>query len=250
MIEIITFLTIITMTLLTTRIAAVALSLTGMSDVSARFQARSALSGVGFTTSEAESITTDHRRRKIVMKLMLIGNVGIVSLVATGLLSFIHLSKNYKHLPSVSVFLTGIGILWFLATSKTMEKVLRKLIQKFFRKYTSLASRNFEDILRLNGHFVLVEFPVNPKSWLENKTLENSKLDLEGILVLGIRRDSGEYIGIPQPNTLFKAGDLVALYGHSEQITKLNKRKAGQRGEASHLKGIKNNKELIAENPK
>jgi len=248
MIEIITFLTIITMTLLTTRIAAVALSLTGLSDTIARFQARSALSGVGFTTSEAESITTDHRRRKIIMKLMLIGNVGIVSLVATGLLSFMHLSHNYKHMPSVSVFLAGLAVLWFLATSKTMEKILRKLIQKFFRKYTSLASRNYEDILRLNGNFVLVEIPVNLKGWLENKTLSESKLDLEGILVLGIHRDSGDYIGIPQPDTLFKAGDLVTLYGHSEQITKLNNRKADHKGEESHLKSIKNNKEMIADN--
>jgi len=250
MIEIITFLTIITMTLLTTRIGAVALSLTGLSDTVARFQARSALSGVGFTTTEAESITSDHRRRKIIMKLMLIGNVGIVSLVATGLLSFMHISKNFKDWRTVSVFLAGLALLWFLATSKTMEKLLRKFIQKFFRKYTTLTSRNYEDILRLNGNFVLVEIPVTPKSWLNNKTISETKLHMEGIVILGIHRASGDYIGIPQKETLFKTGDLITLYGHSEQITKLHNRKAGEKGEESHLKSIKNNKEMIAENPK
>jgi Trk-type K+ transport system membrane component len=40
--------------LIVTRVTTVVLTLTGMSRGSARFQARSAFSGVGFTTSEAE----------------------------------------------------------------------------------------------------------------------------------------------------------------------------------------------------
>ncbi len=42
--------------LIVTRIAAVALMSTGLSREAARFKARSAFSGVGFTTSEAETI--------------------------------------------------------------------------------------------------------------------------------------------------------------------------------------------------
>ena len=42
--------------LLITRVATVALTTTGMSAPVARFQARSAMSGVGFTTSEADSV--------------------------------------------------------------------------------------------------------------------------------------------------------------------------------------------------
>lgn len=44
----------LTLSLLVTRIAAMALMLTGMSREAARFQARSAFTGVGFTTQEAE----------------------------------------------------------------------------------------------------------------------------------------------------------------------------------------------------
>ena len=42
-----------------TRIATVALQLTGLSKANARFQARSAFTGVGYTTSEAED-TVNH----------------------------------------------------------------------------------------------------------------------------------------------------------------------------------------------
>jgi Trk-type K+ transport system membrane component len=55
------------------RVAAVALRLTGLTDVSARFQALSAFTGTGFTTIEAESVVNYPVRRRIVSLLMIIG---------------------------------------------------------------------------------------------------------------------------------------------------------------------------------
>ena len=247
MIGIITFLTIITMTLLTTRIAAVALSLTGMSDSSAKFQARSALSGTGFTTVESEVIMTDHRRRNIILKLMLIGNVGFVATMATGVSSFIYM-KSDEGCLSIIVFLSGLAFLLFLTVSKTTEKYLRKIIQKIFREHTDFAVKDFDNLLCLNGKFILAEIPVEKNDWLKNKSLKEAQLNKEGVLVLGIRKSTGEYIGIPQPDTIFQLDDLIILYGHSEQLDAINKRSAGHKGETSHKKGIKNNEEMIAKN--
>ena len=56
LIAILTLFIIIFMSLLVMRIATMALMLTGLSRESARFQARSAYTGVGFTTTESESI--------------------------------------------------------------------------------------------------------------------------------------------------------------------------------------------------
>ena len=248
MIGIITFLTIITLTMLTTRIAAVALSLTGMSDISAKFQARSALSGAGFTTSESETIMQDPRRRKIIMKLMLIGHVGFVAIMATGVLSFIHI-KNDESWRSIIVFVAGLAFLLFLTLSKTTDKFMRKIIQKFFREHTGFIENDYENLLCLNGKFILAEIPVEKDDWLESKSLENAKLDLEGVLVLGIKRNGGEYIGIPQSNTIFQVGDSITLYGHSEQIEDISSRSTGHKGEESHIEGIQANKEMVAENP-
>lgn len=58
MIAILSLLVTLTLSLLVTRVGAMALMLTGMSREMARFQARSAFTGVGFTTQESESITT------------------------------------------------------------------------------------------------------------------------------------------------------------------------------------------------
>ena len=84
--------------LLITRIATMALTLTGLSREVARFQARSALSGVGFTTSEAESVVTHPIRRRIVLVLMLAGSAGIVTVMATLLLSFVNADREQAFL--------------------------------------------------------------------------------------------------------------------------------------------------------
>lgn len=65
-----------------------ALIATGLPREVARFQARSALSGVGFTTTEAESIVGHPLRRRIVFWLMLVGNAGFVTIVVSLILTF------------------------------------------------------------------------------------------------------------------------------------------------------------------
>jgi len=65
------------------RAAGVALRLTGVPQPVARFQAISALTGAGYTTSEAEALMQHPTRRRILMLLMLTGHLGVVSLAST-----------------------------------------------------------------------------------------------------------------------------------------------------------------------
>ena len=62
------------------RIAAV---VTGLSREAAGFQARSAFTGVGFTTGESELIVRHPVRRRIVSMPMLLGGVGLVTAAAS-----------------------------------------------------------------------------------------------------------------------------------------------------------------------
>ena len=74
MISIVSLLVVIFVSILITRIATIALTHTGLTKESAKFQARSAFSGAGFTTSESELVVNHPVRRRIVMFLILIGN--------------------------------------------------------------------------------------------------------------------------------------------------------------------------------
>jgi hypothetical protein len=65
-IGVIAFLTVLALSMLITGLATSALSMTGLSRESARFQARSAFTGTGFTTQEAEKVVNHPVRRRII----------------------------------------------------------------------------------------------------------------------------------------------------------------------------------------
>ena len=80
MLAIASLLVVVLISLIVTRVATVALVSTGLSREMARFQARSAFTGTGFTTQEAESVVNHPVRRRIVMALMLAGNAGLAKI--------------------------------------------------------------------------------------------------------------------------------------------------------------------------
>jgi Trk-type K+ transport system membrane component len=81
-------LAVLAVSLLVTRVATVVLAASGMSGESARFQARSAFTGAGFTTTESEAVVAHPLRRRVVMLLMLVGNVGFVAAASSLILGF------------------------------------------------------------------------------------------------------------------------------------------------------------------
>ena len=88
MIAIASLLAVVTLSLVVTRVATVVLVASGLSAQEARFQARSALTGTGFTTREAEEVVSHPLRRRVVMTLMLIGNAGLVAAASSLILGF------------------------------------------------------------------------------------------------------------------------------------------------------------------
>ena len=71
-----------------------ALMFTGLSLEAAGLQGRSTFSGVGFSTLESELIMNHPVRRKILMFLMLLGNIGIATVVATVIVSLLSTASS------------------------------------------------------------------------------------------------------------------------------------------------------------
>lgn len=88
MVGVVAVLVLVTVSVVVAKVGAVALQATGVSRDLAHFQARSAFTGVGYTTAEAEAVTAHTVRRKIILTLMLLGNAGIVSVIASLVLGF------------------------------------------------------------------------------------------------------------------------------------------------------------------
>src|ERR1700759_5495767 len=101
--------------LLVTRLATSALMLTGVSHQLARLQALSALTGVGFTTSESERIVDNPVRRRILILMMIGGNAGFVPEASTLILSFVGVTTRAEGLIRAGWLLGGLLALWLVA---------------------------------------------------------------------------------------------------------------------------------------
>lgn len=238
MIAILSLLTVVTLSILVTRIATIALIHTGMTREAARFQARSALTGTGFSTQESEQVTNHPVRRRIVMILMLSGNAGIITIVSSLILSFIGPGQTGSLGINFAILIGGLGFLWFIANSNWVDRHLSRLIDRALRKYTRLDVRDFSSLMHLAGDYRLVELQVTPDDWLANRTLKEAELRDEGLIVLGIRREAGTYIGGPKGDTTVFPGDILLVYGRILNIEELDGRRHDWTGDQEHRRRV------------
>ncbi len=228
---------VVLVSLLITRVATVALTLTGLSRESARFQARSALSGVGFTTAEAEGVVNHPVRRRVIMALMLVGSAGLVTVVGSLFLSFANADSSQRT-TRVLVLLGGMVALWLLARSQWVDRRLSRVIGLGLRRWTDLEVRDYAALLHLAGPWTVMEIAVQPEDWVAERTLGELRLRDEGVVVLGISRPEGEYLGAPRFDTEIHTGDTLVVYGTEERLCELDERRAGPAGDTAHAEAV------------
>ena len=235
-VPIITVLVVILLSMLITRFATIALTLTGLSRQAARFQARSALTGTGFTTSESEAVVNHPVRRRIVRTLMLFGSAGIVTVLASVMLTFTRTASTGGGSTTVSLLLlvAGIGGLLFLMSLRPVDRAVSRLIRFVLRRYTDLDVRDYAALLEIQGGYAVAELRVAPDQWVAGRTLAELRLMDEGVIVLGVQRPDGSYIGAPGAQTVPSPGDVLVLYGHADRVAELDLRERGEAGERRH----------------
>lgn len=235
MFAILSLLLTLTLSLLVTRVAAMALMLTGLSREAAKFQARSAFSGVGFTTGESESLVNHPVRRRIVMILMLLGNLGVATVVATVLASIMQVRNADDQWLMLGVLVAGLAALWVIATSRWVERRLNRLISWTLRTFARLEVRDYVAVLHLQDGYAVTELMIEPQDWLSDRTLAETRLSSEGVLMLGIHKPDGTWLGTPTGETRLHAGDTAVLYGPIHRLAELDERRAGREGDIAHV---------------
>lgn len=238
MIAIATVLAALLVSLLITRIATIALGVTGLSREAARFQARSAFTGVGFTTSEAESVVNHPVRRRVVLVLMLLGNAGLVTIVASLLLSFTTADDPSQAWKRILLLFGGLSGIIFLANNKVFDRAITKVITSLLTRFTDLDVRDYASLLQLSAGFGVVELEVADDHWTNGRTLEDLQLRREGVAVLGIQKKDGTFVGVPNGASTVEEEDILVLYGHTETLGHLGTRRAGREGDAEHAAAV------------
>ncbi len=193
------------------KVAAVALQLTGLDKLAANFQALSALTGTGFTTREAELVLNHPTRRRIISLLMIIGNAGMVAVIAGLASSFLTVTSAWAVLRFV-VLVVALYVIFKVATHTRLARLLSKKIEARLREKFKLQKRAIGRILDLGEDFGIAEITLHEGSPSVGKTLAASDLGKKKILVLAIERDE-EKILVPRGSHKIRAGDNLICYG-------------------------------------
>jgi hypothetical protein len=240
---IIAFLTVLCLSLIVTRLATIALTYTGLSRQAAAFQARSAFTGTGFTTSEAEKVVDHPVRRRIIMALMVARSAGLVTIVISLILSFAS-SGEMDRLTRLGWLTGGAAILWLLTRSRFLDQSMSKAIHWSLQRWTSLDTRDYASLLNVHGPYRVNEIFVKKGDWLAGKRLSDCRLPEEGVTVLGVYRSDGRYVGVPRSDTKIFVGDTVVLYGRSKVLHQLTLRRDDPSGQKAHEQAVNDQKNI------
>ena len=235
MLPLIGLLTIITLAVMVIRIGATALELTGLSPEVAGFQAQSAFSGVGFTTSESEAIVNHPVRRKIIRILILFGSAGITTTIATFILTFVGQSNEELTIRGL-ILISGLMVIFLVSRSKIFGDLLKRIIVKALSKNKALQIQDYQELLGIHQGYSVARVKVNPSTWIESRPLKDLKLHEEGTLILSIHRRKGneERFIVPSGESIIQAGDFLTVYGPNERAQGLVDRPAGAEGDVEH----------------
>ncbi len=249
MIAVLSTLMVLAASIVVIRIATVGLTMTGVSKDLAQFQALSAFTGSGFTTQESEDIVNHPIRRRIVMHLMLIGHIGVVVAIPSLILSFLNTQGNDDFNSQLMIRLVvlsgGMLTLFLIASSKHVEDIMWQANRWALERWGVVHIHDYTKLLRVARDYVISELHVRQHDWLAGHTLEQLRLASEGVLVLGIEKSNGNYVGAPRGHTRLEDGDCLILYGQQQSILNLDDRRTGWEGNVEHVMAVTRQMDVI-----
>ncbi len=213
MAPVIALLIIAIVSLLAVRVGATALMMTGLSWDTASFQSYSAFFGVGFTTKEAEMVVNHPVRRRIIRDLILVGNVGLTSALATLVVTLLQTSSGGNAVLMLGWLVGGLAVLLFISRLPWFQSILDHLIQRALEGTGMVRALDYELLLRIQHGYVVSEIEVLPDTFLAGRALRDSRPWDRGVVILAIKRDGKTQHGIPSRDDLIQPGDVLTAYG-------------------------------------
>lgn len=226
------FLITIIISFVVVRVGAIAFQLTGLEWSLAKFQALSCFSGTGFTTKEAELITSHPQRRNIATVLMILGNAGIVTLIATFANSlrsdtfaeqftipFIKAVVPANLVPWVNllVIVISIYLIYRIFTGTRFANRITSLLRKQVIKKDIIKKVSFEELMLSTGGYGVAQIEIREGNPLLNKRIIETGLRKKDISILVVER-KGQAIPNPSADTTIRLGDNLVCFGKLDEI--------------------------------
>ncbi|MFC1927071.1 TrkA C-terminal domain-containing protein [Chloroflexota bacterium] len=201
------------------RIGGFALQLTGIEAEIARFQALSAFSGTGFTTREAERVVGHRTRRRIVTILIILGNAGTVTVIATLVASFTQVGGYSWFFIRLAIIVAGIVGLYQLIIRSNFGQRIIDWLQKPVVNRVLRTAPLAEEIFHVEKDWAisLVTMKGSSKSIGQSVTDITAEGDIE---ILGINR-AGAYLVRPGMEDKIAQGDRLLVYANRRAVKRI-----------------------------
>ena len=197
------------------RIGALLFEVTGIPWERAKFQALSAFTNAGFTTSESEIIVDHPMRRKIASYLIILGNAGLVTVVGSFASAFVGTDLT-EAILNLFIIAVGLSILTWLMRRQGISKRLRFELSRLIMTRFNVTP-TAEAMLRLDRGYIISRQRLAPDSPVVGHRLAELRLPDQRITVLAIERGE-EYIGVPTGSDELHAQDALVVYGDEHGI--------------------------------
>jgi hypothetical protein len=221
---VISLLLVVFVSLLLIQIGARALRYTGLDEDVSLLQSQSAFTGSGFTTSESELVINHPLRRRIIRHLMLVGCLGVPSLIAALMVVVLSIVREDEQFAtsalSIPIAIVGLVLIWIGLHSRPAERVIDWGIRLSLRKVGHIHPVDYAQMLRVHTGYSVGELIIEPGNPIASKRLDVSRPADFGLLILGIERTNGEWIGTPHKDTVIELGDKLIVYGRDEVLEK------------------------------
>lgn len=218
MTPVIALLIIALISLLVVRVGATALMMTGLSWDTASFQSYSAFFGVGFTTKEAEMVVNHPVRRRIIRDLILFGNVGLTSALATLVVTLLQTRSGGNAVVMLGWLIGGLIGLFIVSRQTFFQKIVDHTIHRALERAGMVRALDYELLLRIQHGYVVSEIEVMPETFLAGRTLRESRPWDHGVVVLAIKREGKTQPGIPSRDDMILVGDVLTAYGKETSL--------------------------------
>lgn len=181
-----TVMVIFTFSTIIVRIASTIMRLTGLPDNVARFQSLSAMTGTGFTTRESELIVNYPIRRRVLMTLMIIGNLGLVSIVSTFVVAFSAMGPQSGSVIKQVLWIgSALVVNFVVVASPKVDGLLCKFISWILLHTTRLGKRRFVRLLSLEDHMTVAEHHLRLRDPIMIGDLIPDGIELSVIMIRG-----------------------------------------------------------------
>ena len=107
------------------------------------------------------------------------------------------------------------------------------LIRRGLERWTDLPTSDMEGLVEMQGGYLVSELAVVEGDWIAGATLAELELTREGVVILGVSGRGG-YLGGPTADTRIEVGNVLVAYGFEEELSELDRRRAGPTGDAAH----------------